>query len=327
VIFCRGHPVFKGDDAQQRERKYRIVVLSLSVASAELTESGSFPQWRAFFKELRRFGYEEGRNLSIVRLSAEDRAERHPELIREAVALQPDVIFAVGLRFMRLLKQTISTSPVVGIATDPVGHKLVESLARPGGNMTGVSLDAGVELLGKRLELLKEMEPRITRVGYLAPQPGWEGLHGEVMERLARQAGLALLGPPLESPLQEPEYRRVFAIMANSGADAVFISDYAENFGNRRVIGELAAAHRLPAIHALPGYVEVGGLMEYAPDLGDVFKEAAALIDRILKGESPTNIPFVQPTKFALRINLKAAMALGLTIPPTLLARADEVIE
>jgi putative ABC transport system substrate-binding protein len=248
-------------------------------------------------------------------------------MIREAVALQPDVIFAVGIRFMRILKETASTIPVVGIATDPVGHGLVQSLARPGGNMTGVSLDAGTEIIGKRLELLREIAPRVTRVGYLAPKAGWEGLHGGAMHRLASQAGVTIIGPPLESPLQQTEYRRVFAAMAAGRADAVFVSDYAENFGNRRLIAELAAAHRLPAIHSLTGFVEVGGLMEYAPDLRDVFSEAAALISRIFKGESPAEMPFVQPTKFALRVNANTARALGLSIPPTLLARADEVIE
>ena len=119
-------------------------------------------------------------------------------MVRKAVALQPNVIFAVGIRFMHLLKQT--TVPVVGIATDPVGHGLVDSLARPGGNMTGVSLDAGVEIVGKRLELLKEIDRSLERVGYLAPQAGWEGLHREAMERLARSLGMALVGPPLQSP-------------------------------------------------------------------------------------------------------------------------------
>ena len=193
--------------------------------------------------------------------------------------------------------------------------------------MTGVSLDAGVEIVGKRLELLKEIDPRIERVGYLAPQAGWEGLHREAMERLARSADIALVGPPLRSPVQEAEYRRVFAAMAEQGIQAVFVSDYAENFGNRQLIANLATAFRLPSIHALTGFVEVGGLMEYAPDLRDVFSEAAALISRILKGERPADMPFVQPTKFALRINANTAKDLGLTIPPTLLARADEVIE
>ena len=311
--------------AQRHQKSYRIVILNLTLRTEELHEFGPFPQYTAFFGELRRNGFDEKQNLLVERLSAQGDADQHPQMVRKAVALQPNVIFAVGIRFMHLLKQT--TVPVVGIATDPVGHGLVDSLARPGGNMTGVSLDAGVEIVGKRLELLKEIDRSVERVGYLAPQAGWEGLHREAMERLARSLGMALVGPPLQSPLQEAEYRRVFAAMAERGAQAIFVSDYAENFGNRHLIANLAAEFRLPSIHALTGFVEVGGLMEYAPDLRDVFSEAATLISRILQGESPAEMPFVQPTKFALRVNANTAKALNLTIPPTLLARADEVIE
>jgi putative ABC transport system substrate-binding protein len=223
-------------EAQGPEKPYRIVILNLTLRADELNEFGPFPHYRAFFQELRRRGFDEKQDLVVVRLSAEGDTNRHSQIVGEAVAIHPDAIFAVGTRFMRLLKEVTTTAPVVGIATDPAGHGLIDSLARPGGNMTGISLDAGVEIVGKRLELLKEIDPRIERVGYLAPQFGWDGLHGEAMERLARTKGITLVGPPLQSPIEAAEYRRVFAAMAEQRAHAVFVSDYAENLGNRHLI-------------------------------------------------------------------------------------------
>jgi putative ABC transport system substrate-binding protein len=228
---------------------------------------------------------------------------------------------------LRVLKDANTTTPIVGMTSDPVGHGLVASLARPGANMTGVSLDAGMEILGKRLELLREIAPNMIRVGYLAPLPGWEGLHQQAMQGLAQNAAMKLVGPPLQSPINETEYRRVFEAMAQAHVDAVFVSDYGENFTHRAVIAQLAAEHRFPTIHPYGGYVEVGGLMEYATDLGALWRELADLTIRILNGQSPVELPFRQPSKFSLRLNAKTANALGLTIPPTLLARADEVIE
>jgi putative tryptophan/tyrosine transport system substrate-binding protein len=306
----------------QPSRTYRLAILTLAAPLDEAAEAIS-----GFFRELRRSGYEEGKNLTIKRLSADGQTDRHGGMVREAVEWRPDVILAVGLRFMRLLKEAQVPIPVVGITSDPVAHGLVASLSHPGGSMTGVSLDAGIEVLGKRLEYLKEIAPHITRVGYLAPLPGWEGLHQQTMQAVAERSSVALFGPPLQSPIQEPEYRRVLASMALSLVDAVFVSDYGENYTSRRVIAELAAEHKFPTMHPYRGYVDVGGLMEYAIEFTDLFQHAANLISRILKGEHPGTIPFVQPTKFVLRINSTVAKALGLTIPPTLLARADEVIE
>ena len=299
----------------QPSRTYRLVILTLAAPLDEGTEAIS-----GFFQELRRSGYEEGKNLSIKRLSASGETDRHAGMVREAMEWRPDVIFAVGLRFMRLLKEAQVATPVVGITSDPVAHGLVASLSHPGGSMTGVSLDAGIEVLGKRLEYLKELAPHIARVGYLAPLPGWEGLHQQTMQAVAERSGVAFLGPPLQSPIQGPEYRRVLTRMAASSVDAVFVSDYGENYTNRQIIAELAAEHKLPTMHPYRGYVDVGGLMEYAIEFTDLYRHAAESISRILKGEHPESIPFIQPTKFVLRINSKVAKALGLTIPPTLLA-------
>ena len=313
--------------AQQGRKTYRIAILSLATDPADMTESSTNPIFRALFQELRRLGYVEGQNLVVERRSGLGRSERYPEIAREAVALNPDLIYATGLRLMLPLKAANAAIPVVGITSDPVGYGLAASLSHPGGNMTGVSIDAGIEILGKRMQLLMEAVPKTSKVAYLAPPMGWEGNYGNAMREIASRVGIALVGPPLNSPIDESEYRRVLAAMIQQGVDVLFVADYGENNVNRQLIAELAAARGLPAIHPYRGFVDAGGLMEYAADWADLNRHGATIVDRIFKGEKAGDIPFYQPTKFELRINLKTARALALELPPSLLARADEVIE
>jgi putative ABC transport system substrate-binding protein len=220
-----------------------------------------------------------------------------------------------------------TTIPIVAVNADPVALGLVPSLARPGGNITGVSIDAGLEIYGKRLELLAEATPQLSNAAFLTIRRQWDGAMGDVVREAARRTGTSLAGALLGETINEADYLRVFASMAQDRVDALIVSEVSENLTNRQLIADLAAKHRIPAIYPYREFVDVGGLMAYSIDLADTMRRLAGIIDKILKGISPADIPIYQPTKFELVINLKIARTLGLTMPPTLLARADQVIE
>ncbi len=321
-------PLAARAQAQQPLKLYRIAVVHPSHPIAVLSETGGNPYWRAFFQELRRLGYIEGQNLVVERYSAEGRGERYAELVSEVVPRKPDLIFVLTPSLVKGFKEATATIPIVAMVNDPVAHGVVTSLARPGGNVTGVSVDAGVEIWGKRLEILREAVPGVSRVGFLTtPSPRQEDQELRVLREATGAAGIALLGPLVDYPAQPPEYRRAFAAMAQAHADALIVSDAPENLTNRQLVVELVEANRLPAIYPLPDYVQLGGLMAYAVDLLDIFRYAANQVDRVLRGEKPGEIPFYQPAKFEMVVNLKTAKALGIEMPPSILARADEVIE
>jgi putative tryptophan/tyrosine transport system substrate-binding protein len=286
--------------AVEPHKVYRLAILQPSRPVSELTENSPINYWREFFRELRQFGYIEGNNLVVERFSAEGRVDHYPELAREAAARNPYVIFAISPGLVRPLKEATSTIPIVALIGDPVQNGLVTSIARPGGNITGVSVDAGLGLWEKRLQLFREA---------------------------TEKAGLGVVGPFYLNKGSDDEYREVFATISQSGANALFVDGSAELATKRQLVVELAAKYRLPAIYPYPVFVEAGGLMSYGTDLVEVFRQGAREIDQILKGASPADIPFYQPTKFGLVINLKAAKEIGLTLSEPLLARADEVIE
>ena len=307
--------------AQQPGKLYRIAIVSPSAPVAEMTDTG-IPTFSALFKELRRLGYVEGQNIVVERYSGAGRTEHYSELANEVVRHKPDLILTISSRMVSNFKAATTSIPIVGLMADPVAH--------PGGNITGVSSDAGPEIWGKRLELLREAAPGTSRVGFLASRSVWESPFGAAsLGVAAERMGISLIGPPLEGTLQEQEYRRVFEAMLQGHADALIVSDQAENFSrtNRRLIVELAATSGLPTIYPYREQAEVGGLMAYGPDLLDVYRRAAGYIDQILKGTKAGEIPIYLAVKFDLVVNMKAAKAIGLTIPPALLLRADEVIE
>ena len=225
-------------------------------------------------------------------------------------------------------KAATATIPIVGLMSDPVQMGIVESLARPGGNITGICPDSGLEIWGKRLELLREAVPGVSRAGFLASRGVWEiTAEMAVLRRAAERMGVSIIGPPLEGNLQEAEYRRVFDAMIQGRPDAVIVSDQTENLSNVRLIVEFAAKNRLPTIYPYREQVEAGGLMAYATDLLNNYRVAAGYVDQILKGAKPGEIPIYLAVKFELVVNVKAAKAIGLTIPPSVLLRADAVIE
>jgi putative tryptophan/tyrosine transport system substrate-binding protein len=308
--------------AQQPAKVHRIAIVTVAIPTADTTETSSFPYYRAFFQELRRFGYIEGRNLIVERYSVE---RPTVELARDVVRSKPDVIFANGL--WEFILKPLTTIPIVAIMPDPVGFGLVASLAHPGGNITGVSVDAGPEIQTKRLEVLKEAFPQASRVGVLATRFQERNPYREQLQKAVKKLGLLLLAPRLEGTLQETEYRRMFEVMAQEHADSLFVGSELQSWGHRQLIVELAEKYRLPAIYPYRDYVEASGLMAYSLNDVELWTRAAGCIAQILNGASPGDIPIYQVAKFELLINLKATNAFGLTIPPSLLARADEVIE
>jgi ABC-type uncharacterized transport system substrate-binding protein len=312
--------------AQQPAKMKRIAFVHPSVKVSELSV-GSQSYQRAFFEELIRLGYVEGQNLGIERYSGEGQPDRYAELVRNVVDTHPDLIATLGAHLSLDFKMATTTIPIVTIAFDPIALGLAPSIARPGGNITGVTIAGGFEIIGKRMGLLVEAMPKLSTVGYLASRPYWEDARGAAVREAAKQAGISLKGVLLDGAFNEAAYQRVFTSMEQDRADALMVSEEVEHIINRATIVELASKGRIPAIYAHREYVVAGGLMAYSVDLADIYRRLASLIDKILKGASPGDIPFHQPTKFELNINLKTAKALGLEMPAMLLARADEVIE
>ena len=312
--------------AQQPAKKKRIALVTSSAKVSEISVSGR-PYYRAFFEELSRLGYVEGQNLGVERYSGEGRPERYAELARDVVNRHPDLILTSGAHLSLDFKMATTTIPIVTIIIDPIAQGLVASIARPGGNITGVTIAGGLEIIGKRMGLLVEAVPKLSTVGYLASRRFWEDARGAAAREAAKQAGISLKAALLGSAFNEAEYQRVFRSMEQDRADALMVSEEPEHVTYRATIAELAAKDRIPTISPFREFVEVGGLMAYGSDLADIYRRVANLIDKILKGANPGEIPFYQPTKFELVINLKTAKALGLEMPAMLLGRADEVIE
>jgi putative ABC transport system substrate-binding protein len=310
--------------AVEPHKMYRLTILHPSRPVSELTENSRVNYWREFFRELRQLGYVEGDNLVVERFSGEGRIDRYPELAHEAADRNPNVIFAISPGIVGPLKEATSTIPIVAMTGDPVQIGLVASMARPGGNITGVSVDAGLELWEKRLQLFREVVPTISKLAIVGVQNSPEPA---AMQEATEKAGIGVVGPLYVTKGSNDEYREVFATISQSGANALFVDGAAELVTKRQLIGELAAKYRLPAIYPYRVFVEAGGLMSYGIDFVEIFRQAARDIGQILNGGNPADIPFYQPTKFELLVNLKAAKEFGLTVSEPLLARADEVIE
>ena len=306
-------------DAQPPEKVRRIGVLY----------SGSPPfvshVTEAFRQGLRERGYVEGRNIAVEYRYAEERYERLPDLAAELVRLKADVIVAPTTPAARAAKQATATIPIVMVAVaDPVGSGLVASVIRPGGNVTGMSVVVP-ELSGKNLQLLREVLPGITRVGVLVnPVNPVSAVELREIEVAARSLGLRAQLMEVRAPT---EFERAFAAMVRERAGAVTVLVDAMFFSERKRMVDLAAKSRLPAIYQRREYVEEGGLMAFGPSLIDLFRRAAGYVDKLLKGARPGDLPIEQATKFELVVNLKTAKALGLTIPQSVLLRADQVIQ
>jgi putative ABC transport system substrate-binding protein len=312
--------------AQPRATQRRIAIFHPAIPTTLLTETGGGTAWRAFFQELRRLGYVEGQNLTIERYSAEGHHERYGDIARQIVTSNPDLIVTGPNPVVIAFKAVTSAIPVVAFMVDPLKAGLVASLARPGGNLTGITLDPGIELWGKRLELLKEAIPSTARAAFLAMRDGWEDSFGQALQDIGKQLGISLTAvlPQTGTPA---EMERVFAAMAELRPDAVLLSGEGDLYANRQLIVELAEKHRLPTMYPYRDYVDAGGLMAYTVDLAELLRRLAGDVHQILNGAKPGDIPIYQPTKFELLLNRKTATALGLVLPSTLLSRADEMID
>jgi putative ABC transport system substrate-binding protein len=313
--------------AQQSGKMKRIAMVHPAEKVGNMTIINSRQGFRAFFEELNRLGYVEGQNLVVERYSAEGRIDYFSQLARDVVNTHPDVIFVQSNLLVLAFKAATASIPMVVTAGDPVPAGIVSSIAHPGGNITGVAVDAGVELLGKRLGLLVEAIPKPLNAKYLASQGNWKGAAGRVVQDAGKHLGITVSGALLDGTIDETQYRSVFAAMEQDGVDALMVSPELVNLSNDQLLVDLAAKSRIPTIYAYRETVALGGLMAYAPDYADTLRRAANAVGQILKGANPGDIPFYQATKFELVINVKTARELGLEIPSSLLLRADEVIE
>lgn len=276
-------------------------------------------------KYLRRRGFVEGEHLFVDRYSGGGQTGSYADLARAVVATNPDAIFTSGYPMVSGLKAATTTIPIVATIDDPVSAGLASSLARPGTNLTGVTVDAGLELYGKRLVLLVEVRPNASVVGYLSPSENWGRPTGAAVREAALQAKIGLTHVDLGDAFNEATYSAAFRSMEN--AHVLLVSDEPDHNANAKTLTSLATNARIPTMYPFRDLAVAGGLMTYCIDLLDAFRYAAGEVAEILAGESPAEIPFYQPTKFQLIINTKAAQQIGLDLPPILLARADEVIE
>ena len=306
-------------DAQQPAKAPRIGLLS------EFSPADSALWYEAFRQGLRNLGWVEGKNINIDYRYTEGRHDRLPGLAAELVNLRVDIIVTVTTPVALAAKNATRTIPIVmaSVGVDPVGAGLVESLARPGGNITGLS-QMVPELVGKRLELLREMDPKLSRVAVLWDARDPSATLWKEMQLPARALGVQLHSLEVRSP---KDLDRAFEDATRARAGAVVITPSMVSATNLKRIADLAAKSRLPSIYHRREFADSGGLIAYGVDRSDMFRRAATYVDKILKGAKPADLPVEQPTKFELVINLKTAQALGLTIPPSLLLRADQIIE
>jgi putative ABC transport system substrate-binding protein len=308
-------------ESQQTTKQWRVGYLS-----AGFPDAPGLGTWEVFRTALSDHGYAEGQNITLHPRFAEGQLERVPRLAADVVALKPHVVVVTGSAETQAVKSVTATIPVVMVVVpDPVGSGLVSSLGRPGGNVTGLTSTPGLEIQGKRLELLRELVPRANDIAFLVnPTVPATARRVEGMKAAARTLNLRMR--IIEAHTSE-HLRTAFATMRQLRIEAILIPTDPLFLSHRRRIAELATEGRLPAMCDVREYADVGGLAAYGPVFSELFRRAAGYVDKILKGAGPGDLPVEQPTKFELIINLKTAKALGLTIPPALLARADHVIE
>jgi putative ABC transport system substrate-binding protein len=313
-------------EAQPAGKVPHIAIVSGAIPVAQMLGPDPAPWYRAFVQGLRALGYADGRNIVIERRSAEGKLDRLPEIFAELLQAKVDVIVVATVPVVQAARRATSTTPIVMAAGgDPVALGLAESLARPGGNVTGVSDSHGWQVLGKLLEILKEEEavPTVSRVAVLSNEAPL-GAASNVLGAAADALRLTLL--PLAVDGQE-QLAPAFATFTRQRADGLFVRATGFTFVHRRLIADLATRHRLPSISAFRDAAEAGGLLAYGPSLPDQYRRAAGYVDKILKGAKPADLPIEQATKFELIVNLKTAKALGLRIPPSVQSRADEIIK
>ena len=304
-----------------QQRVYRLAFVHSGIPADKLTESDG-PFWvRRLYQALRQLGYVEGQNLIVERFSADGRSERFAPLADEVVSRKPDVIILNLNNLAKIFMVATSTIPLVAILSDPIATGLLTNLAHPGGNLTGVSINAGLEIYGKRLQIIQEAMPKVAKVAALfSVALSGRSEHQEA----ARKLGIELTSREL-AEVNEVQIRRTFAEIAERQFDAVIVDESGSFLAHRGLMATLGEEYRLLVLYPYRDYVEVGGPIAYAPDLGELAQRIANDVHQIFNGSKVGDIPFYQPSKFQLIVNARSARALDLS--PTLLARADEVIE
>ena len=304
--------------AQAPQKIHRLAMLHLGDAASVRAFEAAFEQG------LKDLGYAEGKNIVIERRYADGRADRLPGLAAELVRVKPDVIFAPTTPAAHAAKNASGSIPIViASASDPIGSGFALSLARPGGNITGTS-NIQTDVDPKRLQMLREIFPRIARVALVHAGDRLAQLQIEAAQLGGRSLGIEIVS--LEARGAE-DYQTGFATARSRGAEAILVASNAQNAQHRRLIVDLAAQHKLPDFYPNAGWIDDGGLLSYGAAGGPQYYRAAAYVDKIFKGAKPGVLPIEQPTRFQLEINLRTAKALGVTIPPLLLLRADRIIE
>lgn len=311
--------------AQRGEKQYRVALLFFSAPAAAMAGTEpAHPLARAFIHELRDRGYVEGGNLVIDRYSLEGNRERAANAVAEALRFTPDVIVTSTNVITAAAKQATQSVPIVMAGNVvPVETGLVASLARPGGNVTGLSFDVSGETEGKRLALLKQAVPKISRVAFLGNDYVWKTMGATHLQATAEALDLKLY----HAATKGNDVAAAFAIITREGADAIFVAADVSTYTGRRLIVAYAAENRIPASYAHGEAVNDGGLMSYAISATDLYRRTAGYVDRILKGAKPGDLPVERPSKYELIVNLGTAKALGLAFPPSIVLRADQVIE
>ena len=312
--------------AQPEKRTVRVAAILTTSPVAEMAgPDPQHPMIRAFVRELRALGYIEGENLILERRSLGGKPELYPDVIAELVGLRTDVIVtAGGSRLLARAKDVWGSVPVVMFGADnPVPAGLAKSLAHPGGNLTGLMAIPGPEIAAKRLQLLKEAIPGISRVAYLATNRVWEHPITRPIRKAAPAMGIELL----HAEHKTDDLQGTFSAIERMHPDALFVSIGTASFGQRKQIVEFAKKARLPGSYPFAPMVDLGGLMSYSMSITDLGRRAAQYVDKILKGANPGDLPIEGPSRFTLAINLKAAKELGIVIPQSLLLQADRVVE
>jgi putative tryptophan/tyrosine transport system substrate-binding protein len=310
--------------AQPHAAMPRVVMYSPTEPMGSMREDGANRYIRTLFAEMRRLGLIEGRTIKIERYGLETRDVSSKATISAIVESKPDLIFVVGVG--ALFKRATSTIPIVTFSVDPIREGLIKSLAHPGGNITGVAFNPETPIHGKRIALLREMFPALQKLAFLGTREVLDGELSEVREAADAQ-GIRSTSCLIDVPTSQAIYRNAIAKAKDEGANGVMVALDGPPFVDHVVVANQIAAAGLPAIYPFAEFVVAGGLMSYATDLVELNKRMASDMQVILSGTNPGDVPFYQATKFELFINLKAARALSLNVPTTLLAAADEVIE
>ena len=322
-----GWPVYAEINAGSPVPK-RIALVHPSLPLDQMTSSGR-RTFKAYFQELDRLGYIEGKNLVVERYSVLGRHDRTEEIARAVVGSRPDLILASG-GLALAFKPLTTTIPILAITVDPVATGIVKSLAKPGGNITGASVDAGLGIYGKRLQYLVETARRLANVRFLMTTNSrglWETTALDVLRDAAGRAGISIDAAAVSTPVDQAAYEQVFEAMERDRVDGLIVNDAGDHMAYRQLIADLAARYRLPAIYPFREFVDAGGLLSYGIDLVDLYRRLAVMTNEVLRGAKPGDIPYYQMTKFDLVLNRATARSLGLDFPPTLLATANDVIE